>query len=144
MEKVAGSKKLFERELPVKQMERYENSSNINSLIKLKSKNRNWWIEWLKMCTTLLPPFSIDGCSGYYRLIGTKNVELSAIPINLLSILNFLKLNSKNLVGSISYGSRSVHAWGCKSATELESEATERSKHWNADNFPLWKTTATH
>ncbi|GFW99187.1 hypothetical protein TNCV_3009551 [Trichonephila clavipes] len=52
--------------------------------------------------------------------IGTKNIELSAIPITLLSILNFLKLNPKNLVGSIKYGGGSVLAWGCKSATEVE------------------------
>ncbi|GFT25746.1 transposable element Tcb1 transposase [Trichonephila clavipes] len=51
--------------------------------------------------------------------IGTKNVEFSAIPINLLTILNFLKLNSKNLVGSINYGGGSAFAWGCKSASEL-------------------------
>ncbi|GFT27531.1 uncharacterized protein TNCV_1276191 [Trichonephila clavipes] len=48
---------------------------------------------------------------------GAKNVELSVIPINLLSILNFLKLNPKNLVGLMNHGGGSVPAWGCKSAS---------------------------
>ncbi|GFW19898.1 hypothetical protein TNCV_3562011 [Trichonephila clavipes] len=59
--------------------------------------------------------------ANYYRSIGSKNVELSAIPINFLSILNFKKLKHNNLVGSIKYGGGSVVAWGCKSATELDS-----------------------
>ncbi|GFX97711.1 transposable element Tcb1 transposase [Trichonephila clavipes] len=46
------------------------------------------------------------------RPIGTKNVELSAVPNNLLQILNFLELNPKNLVGSIKHGSGNVPAGG--------------------------------
>ncbi|GFY15518.1 uncharacterized protein TNCV_1573291 [Trichonephila clavipes] len=63
----------------------------------------------------------------YYRPIETKNVELSAIPINLLSILNFLKLNPKDLVGSIKHRGGSVLAWGCESATEsvIENEVAD-------------------
>ncbi|GFU88993.1 hypothetical protein TNCV_2894411 [Trichonephila clavipes] len=52
-----------------------------------------------------------------YTLIGTKNVEFSVIPINLL--LNVLKLNPKNLFGSMNHGGGSVPALGCKSAPEL-------------------------
>ncbi|GFU51358.1 transposon Ty3-G Gag-Pol polyprotein [Trichonephila clavipes] len=52
--------------------------------------------------------------------IGAKNVELSAIPISLQSIMNFLKHNLKNLVGSIKDGGGSVLEWGYKSATELD------------------------
>ncbi|PRD25502.1 UNVERIFIED_CONTAM: hypothetical protein NCL1_40724 [Trichonephila clavipes] len=50
--------------------------------------------------------------SSYYWPIGTKNAELSAIRINLLSILNFLKLNPKNVAGSIKHGGGSVLEWG--------------------------------
>ncbi|GFT59108.1 uncharacterized protein TNCV_186771 [Trichonephila clavipes] len=63
--------------------------------------------------------YGIDVESHELRPIGTKGAELSAIPINLLSILNFLKLNPKNLVGSIEYGGGSVLASGCKSASEV-------------------------
>ncbi|PRD32876.1 UNVERIFIED_CONTAM: hypothetical protein NCL1_19148 [Trichonephila clavipes] len=55
----------------------------------------------------------------YIQPIGTKNVELSAFPINLLSILNFLKLNPKNLVGSIKYGGGSVLGRSVESSNVL-------------------------
>ncbi|PRD31355.1 UNVERIFIED_CONTAM: hypothetical protein NCL1_23745 [Trichonephila clavipes] len=69
----------------------------------------------------------------------TKNVELSVIPINLLSILNFLKLNPKNLVGLMNHRGGSVLAWGCKSASELVVRETTAEPTWDLDFEPSVK-----
>ncbi|GFW69470.1 hypothetical protein TNCV_488191 [Trichonephila clavipes] len=44
---------------------------------------------------------SFYSSTNFYTPVGTKNVEFSLIPSNLLSMLNFLKLKSKNLVGTV-------------------------------------------
>ncbi|GFX36025.1 hypothetical protein TNCV_4215471 [Trichonephila clavipes] len=44
---------------------------------------------------------------------------MSANSINLLSILNFLKLDPKNLVGSIKHGVGSVLTWGSRATADL-------------------------
>ncbi|GFV54235.1 hypothetical protein TNCV_3467501 [Trichonephila clavipes] len=60
------------------------------------------------------------------RPIGTKNVGLSAIPINLLSILNFSKLNPKNLVRSIKHGGGSVLASRVRGFYANQSQRTKQ------------------
>ncbi|PRD31168.1 UNVERIFIED_CONTAM: hypothetical protein NCL1_24177 [Trichonephila clavipes] len=62
----------------------------------------------------ILLPFNIVKASE------PKLLNFFDIPINLLSILCFMKLNPKNLVGSMNHGGGSALAWGCKSTSELK------------------------
>ncbi|GFW84026.1 hypothetical protein TNCV_1661951 [Trichonephila clavipes] len=91
----------------------------------MEKKERNKMRQYQDTITRMWLPGCCDGTDFdeeiFSRPIGTKTVELSAIPINFLSVLNFLKFNPKDLVGSIKYGGGSVPAWGCKSVPELES-----------------------
>ncbi|GFU22136.1 hypothetical protein TNCV_2060231 [Trichonephila clavipes] len=54
-----------------------------------------------------------------YKPVGAENVEFAFIPSNLLLMLKLLKLNLKNLVGSVMHEGRSLLAWKHNSASEL-------------------------
>ncbi|GFW36174.1 DUF4817 domain-containing protein [Trichonephila clavipes] len=90
---------------------------------------RQYFVGYRLVSTTTFKRLGRAAVAQWLRPIGTKIVELSAIPINLLSIKNFLKLNSENLVGSIKHGGRSVLAWGCKSDTELDNRVALHFKY---------------